>query len=293
MSEISLNVLIKFVGTFDGSRDKLSPFLNNCRNTINLASPPQIDVLLKYILSRLEGKAETACAIKEFTKWSQLEEFLKCQFGDAKHYAFLLSDLQECRQGRNESVSTFSLRSCLSKLLTEINISIPTKKKDELSGRVAAMQDLALNVFMIGLQPPLSTVVRCRDPSTLNEAINLATAEEKIVGMTNRRNAIPSTSTNTFEQRRQNHNTASYTRPQRINPNTPICRYCKNLGHTIENCRKRMYNNNNRNQHNTPNQMRNRDYSAPNLDAGQSRRVFTLNRDDDNGLTEVEHNLNE
>ncbi|CAH2210802.1 jg503 [Pararge aegeria aegeria] len=258
MSDIDLNVLIKFIGTFDGTREKLTPFINNCRNAINLASATQTEILFKYILSRLEGKAETACAVKEFTKWSQLEEFLKTQFGDIKHYAYLLSDLQECKQGRNESVSHYSLRveACLAKLLTEINISIPTRKKDELAGRVAAMQDLALNVFMIGLQSSLSTVVRCRDPNTLNEAINLATAEEKIVGINNRKYTNPTTGSfiaNNFEQRRQNHSTATYSRPQlqpqaqfKPSSNTPVCRYCKNLGHTIENCRKRQYNNNRR-----------------------------------------------
>lgn len=255
MSEIELNVLIKFIGTFDGSREKLTPFLNNCRNAINLASSHQSDILLKYILSRLEGKAETACAIKEFTKWSQLEEFLKTQFGDVKHYAYLLSDLQDCKQGRNETVSQYSLRveSCLAKLLTEINISIPTRKKDELAGRVAAMQDLALNVFMIGLQSPLSTVVRCRDPSNLNEAISLATAEEKILGIISRKNSGAYTNNfhpNRPEPQKPNNNFVTHTRPQipynharPTNSNAPICRYCKNIGHTIENCRKRQYNN--------------------------------------------------
>lgn len=252
MAEIDLNVLIKFIGTFDGSREKLSPFLNNCRNATNLASAAQTDVLLKYILSRLEGKAETACAIKEFTKWSQLEEFLKTQFGDVKHYAYLLSELQECKQGRNETVSQYSLRveSCLSKLLTEINISIPTKKKDELAGRVAAMQDLALNIFTIGLQPTISTAVRCRDPSTLNEAINLAIAEEKIVGITARYANSPSSFNAGTSYQRRPSNTVTYSRPQnpgqpqpRLNSNAPICRYCKNIGHTIDMCRKREYNN--------------------------------------------------
>lgn len=252
MSELDLNILTKFIGTYDGSREKLSPFLNNCRNAINLASPLQTDILLKYILTRLEGKAETACAIKEFHKWSQLEEFLKTQFGDKKHYAYLLSELQDCRQGRNETISQYSLRveSCLAKLLTEINISIPTKKKDELAGRVAAMQDLALNVFMIGLHPQLSTVVRCRDPDTLNAAINIATSEEKIVGITFKKyNGSSSSNGNQIEQRRQNVN--MYSKPQfqtqgQFRPsasNAPICRYCKNIGHTIENCRKREYNN--------------------------------------------------
>lgn len=63
MSEIELNVLTKFIGTFEGSRDKLTPFLNNCRNALQLASDSQTVILLIYILSRLEGKAETACAI--------------------------------------------------------------------------------------------------------------------------------------------------------------------------------------------------------------------------------------
>lgn len=245
MPDIELNVLIKFIGTFDGSREKLTPFLNNCRNAIQLASTSQADILLKYILSRLEGKAETACAIKEFTKWTQLEEFLKTQFGDTKHYAYLLSDLQECKQGRNESVSQYSLRveSCLAKLLTEINISIPTKKKDELSGRVAAMQDLALNVFIIGLQPQLSTVVRCRDPNNLNDAINFATSEEKLFQASQRRNvSLPQNSNFQYRPRQfQPRNVVNIQGGP--NSNAPICKYCKNIGHTIENCRKRAYNN--------------------------------------------------
>lgn len=147
MSEIDLNVRIKFIGTFDGSRETLIPFLNNCRNAINLASISQQDILFKYILSRLTGNAESVCAIKQFTKWSQLEDFLKTQLGDKKHYVHLLADLQSCKQNQNENVRQYSLRieSCLSKLLSEMNISIPTKKKDELSilliimGRVGPM----------------------------------------------------------------------------------------------------------------------------------------------------------
>ncbi|CAH4023826.1 unnamed protein product [Pieris brassicae] len=123
-------------------------------NAVELATQNQQDILLKYIVSQLEGRAETACCVKEFENWHQLEEFLKSQFGDKKHYAALLSDLQECRQLGNETVNQFALRieSCLSKLLSEINITIPTKKKDELAGRVAAMKDLALHTFVVTQQ---------------------------------------------------------------------------------------------------------------------------------------------
>lgn len=77
-----------------------------------------------------------------------------------------------CSQGK-DSVNRFALRieSCLSKLLTEIKIS-QRKWKSELAGRIAAMQDLALYHFVIVLKPQLSTIVRCRDPETLDDAIS-------------------------------------------------------------------------------------------------------------------------
>lgn len=260
MSEIDLNILIKFINKFDGSREKLNAFINNCRNAITLASANQQDILLKYILSQLEGRAESACSIKNFENWQQLEDFLKAQYGDRKHYAALLSDLQDCRQLSNETVNQFALRveSCLSKLMSEINISIPTTKKGELTGRLAAMQDLALHTFVSGLNPRLSTVVRCRDPEALNDAINFAVSEEKIFQATSRRNPNFGHSSNQnpnhpgrfrqFPQQNRsipqhgmnnNHMTSPPFRPIA----SLVCRYCKFAGHTIDKCRKREYNN--------------------------------------------------
>ncbi|CAH3940990.1 unnamed protein product [Pieris brassicae] len=207
-TDVDLNILIKF----DGNREKLSAFLNNCRNAVELATRNQQDILLKYIVSQLEGRAETACCVKEFENWHQLKEFLKSQFGDKKHYAALLSDLQECRQLGNETVNQFALRigSFLSTLLSEINITIPTKKKDELAGRVAAMKDLALHTFVVGLNPRLSTVVRCRDPESLNDAINFATSAEKIINALTRRNTNYAQTPNTQNQARFRPSHSSY-----------------------------------------------------------------------------------
>lgn len=262
--ELDMNFISKFINKFDGNREKLNAFLNNCRNAISLGSPYQQDIILKYILSQLEGRAESACSIKEFENWQQLEEFLKNQFGEKKHYAALLSDLQDCCQANSETVNQFALRveTCLAKLLTEINISIPTKKKGELTGRVAAMQDLALYTFISGLNPRLSTVVRCRDPETLNEAIGFAVSEEKILQTISKRNPLVinnnSPNQGRWPQRRaqQNRNFKQqgyFNEPNNQKPSTsgpPVCRYCKNTGHTIEECRKREFNNNRFSDHN-------------------------------------------
>lgn len=170
--------LILFLNSLN--REKLTAFLRNCDSAITLASSHQEHIVLKFILSQLEGKAESACSIKDFDTWSSLKEFLKNQFGERKHYAHLLTDIQECRQGNNESVSQFSLRveTCLQKLLTEITIS--NTRRTELPGKLAAMEDLALHTFTLGLHPRIALVVRSRDPRSLNEAINCAISKEKI-----------------------------------------------------------------------------------------------------------------
>lgn len=245
--EIPFSVILKFIKPFNGDREKLTAFLRNCDSAISLSSPEQESVVFRYILSQLEGKAETACSIKDFETWPSLKEFLKTQFGERKHYAHLLTDLQECRQGSQETVSQFSLRveTCLQKLLTEVTVS--NSKKSELVGRLAAMEDLALHTFTLGLNPRIANIVRCRDYKTLNDAINAAISEEKIQQFTYRNNTTKPKYVESFP-RRMEPNTRYQPRnfnnqPSTSYRNSPFCRYCKKIGHVIENCRLREQNN--------------------------------------------------
>lgn len=304
--KVELNVLLKFIKPFDGSRDKLNPFISNCQSAYSLADKHQKPILFKYILSQLIGRAETSCSIKEFENFDQFIDFLKQQFGERKHYSHLLSELQECRQGQTEGVNQFALRieTCLAKLLTEIKISNPTKKK-EIAGRVAAMEDLALHTFTVGLQPRLSQIIRCRNPDSLNAAINFAVAEEKLLPSVNRRMFQPYTGfpdRQKFPPRREYQ--PHFNRPpvphiprndnfRNVNTNDIICRYCKNIGHTIENCRKRQYNNN-RNQMNPQMTSARPNNPPPTSDFNNPRRTFTVTQPDDNGVDEIDnHYLNE
>lgn len=296
--KIELGVLFKFIKPFDGSRDKLNPFITHCQNAYNLASKSQKPTLFHYIQSQLTDRAETTCSVKEFESFEQFIDFLKQQFGERKHYAHLLTELQDCKQGFSETVDQFSLRieTCLAKLLTEINISIPTKKKMELTGRVAAMQDLALHTFIIGLQPRISQVVRCRNPDSLNSAISFAVEEQKIISSINRKSTP-----NTYDRSKNlNYRRESQTSPRNyrfdhpnaVHTNDMVCRYCKNIGHTIENCRKRQYNNS-RNQYNASTSYGRQPYPTQTPTTNPARKVFTINQDKE-GVDEVDHNdLNE
>ncbi|CAH4023818.1 unnamed protein product [Pieris brassicae] len=51
-TDVDLNILIKFINKFDGNREKLSAFLNNCRNAVELATQNQQDILLKYVVTQ-------------------------------------------------------------------------------------------------------------------------------------------------------------------------------------------------------------------------------------------------
>lgn len=250
--EVPLSVVLKFIKPFNGDRDKLTAFLRNCDSAISLASTQQEDVVFKYVLSQLEGKAETACSIKEFESWPSLKEFLKNQFGERKHYAHLLTDLQDCRQINQEPVSQFSLRveTCLQKLLTEVTVS--NTKKTELPGRLAAMEDLALHTFILGLTPRIANIVRCRDYKNLNDAINAAISEEKIQQFSYR-NFNRQKLTEAIPKRGETNNTPLpkvFIKSSNNNnqPNTSyndsiFCRYCKKTGHALENCKLRDFNN--------------------------------------------------
>lgn len=262
LEKIDLSVLLKFIKPFDGSRQKLNPFISNCQSAYNLATKHQKPILFKYMLSQLTDRAESSCNIKEFDNFDQFVEFLKQQFGERKHYTHLLSELQDSKQGPMETVNQYALRveTILSQLLTETKMSV--KKKSEVAGRVAAMEDLALHTFTIGLQPRLSQVVRCRDPDSLNAAVSFAVAEEKILAASYKKSNSNVPDKPKFTSRQQQsqpqpnrYSNAQNSRPdssKKVNTGDLVCRYCKNVGHTIDNCRKRQYNNS-RNQSNQPN----------------------------------------
>lgn len=295
MAELDLNTLFKFIKPYDGSRETVNSFIINCNNAYGLASESQKPILFKYIISQLSGKAELACSIKEFTSWDQLREFLKTQFSERKHYAHLLTDLQESRQGPQDNVNQFSLRveTYLSQLLTEITLS--NTKAKELPGRCAAMEDLALHHFLMGLHPRISNIVRCKSPKNLNEATNMAISEERIQQSLYKRPPTetkfttkpkPGPSRPNVWSNSSNSSNSSNANQAKTGNDTLFCRYCKGAGHDIKDCKKREFYNN----------KFNRSGQQPNNNGFRGSKVNHIRETSENEISETfedEDDLNE
>ncbi|KAL0869898.1 hypothetical protein ABMA27_006098 [Loxostege sticticalis] len=300
--KITLSVLTKFIKTYNGDRESLPAFLTNCDNAMSLATPDQQNVLCKFIISQLEGKAQVVCSLKTFSTWDEIKKFLKSTFGEKKHSTHLLVDLQNCKQSINEDVTNYSLR--IEQILTRIQSDIHNSCKDskELLGRIAAMEDLALNTFLLGLNSNISTIVRCRNPSTLNEAVQHALQEEKLFNLTKSStpkspkqcsvcNKFGHISSNCYFNKKPNrsnsqtHNSFHLNSNSKPNPNNHnnfnriSCNYCKNLGHTIDQCRKRQYNMARRENNNSAQ----RDQQIPRPSTSNVKHcTITESQDDDN-----------
>lgn len=260
-----MKVLCDFIDSYSGERDVLPAFITNCKNALDLASESQKELLLKFIISKLRGKAQIACSNRIFDDFDSLKDFLRQNFGERKHYNHLLLNLQSCKQELNETVAQYALRieTCLTNLQAEIHNSDTLKK--ELAGRIAMTEDLALYTFTIGLHSNISNIVRCRDPKNLNAAINIAIEEEKIINtqksamvqvkpkLCNICNKKGHSESECYNKKRDdtryrvqlrrpfNPSTSNFKQPTNSSP--VVCRYCKNVGHDISECRKRQFNN--------------------------------------------------
>ncbi|XP_077298114.1 uncharacterized protein LOC143919597 [Arctopsyche grandis] len=252
IGEISLTILFKFITSYNGDRDTLEIFLTNCDRTLLMASPSQTETLFKYILASLTDKAAIVCANHDIKSWKELKEILRRNFGERKHYAQLLMELQQTKQGASEKVASFvnRIETCVKDCLVCIKQTATTEMA---KGKIESIEELSLQVFNFGIHSSLATILRARNPKTLNQAINIALEEErinKLQDFTRKRCGICNkdghTANNCYKKSGNvNRNNRDFTSKfKNLNINTyeatkKICKFCKKEGHLIDKCYKR------------------------------------------------------
>lgn len=246
-SEIDLGTLLKLIPDFNTSdNSKVYNFIRSCDSAFQYASNSQKSILLTYALNKLTGPGSSDVHSKQFFKWDDLKQFLIQKFSQTKTLAHLTLELQSLFQKPQESITNFFLRVdlCRSKIIEKLTAEITDST---IEGRLATTEETALNVFVNGVRSDIGMMLRVREFKTISDAGNFAIQEEKIRNMNTARemlyrNSMPSSFS------RKPASALPVHQPSKFPPPNPVythqqCNYCKKPGHSIQDCRKRAYNN--------------------------------------------------
>lgn len=247
--KLPINFLIKFIKPFDGNREELSSYIADCNRGFELATAAQKSTLLDYTLTQITGKAKAACVNRSFSEWIELKDYLKTMYQDTKHKAQLLCELTTLKQKNEETLSAFTTRleTCLKRTINSITqthekgISVTSQETQKfvLNGKLEMLQDIALNRYTYFTIVPISNALRIREIKTLNEAIAVAKAEQQIQRMVTNQSSNPKAH---YSKSSKPNSQFKDTKPN-DQSKSKLCNYCKKPGHTIDDCRKRAYNN--------------------------------------------------
>lgn len=263
-SNLSLDFLSKLIPEkFDGDRYKLRSFIKQVDAVFELAKPDQITPLLLFVKSKIIGKARDQIDIHcNLTTWKDISELLLNLYQDKKSFDQLLEELNNLKQGNNESISQYyqRLEDVSSRVLA--NVHANETDKDLLKGRLVMVNDMTLNRFIYHTHPHISQMLRYRNFKNINEALSAALAEEKALRINSNQNRprVSNNYNNNYKNnftsfqanshprnnfRSNDNHQKSMSRSVHFNQESKIppkqCRYCKKLGHTIDECRKREY----------------------------------------------------
>ncbi|XP_066144748.1 uncharacterized protein [Euwallacea fornicatus] len=175
---ISIEMAERMLTKFDGERNKLYEFADNCSLAMSLVKPDQKAILFTIIKSKLTGKARILIKNRIFENWSTLKQYLFDAYSDKRTQGQWQLELHSCNQNTNEDVISFAnkVENCYIKLLGTLD---ETASEGHRQGYTELLQKQALSVFLAGLNRDIALIVKAGNPTSLEDAIQLALNEEK------------------------------------------------------------------------------------------------------------------
>lgn len=285
MQHVSIELAEKMLIRFDGNKQRLNEFIDNCDKAMSLISKANEPVLFAIIETRITDNARALIRNRSFKSWSELKGHLIDIFSERRTMGQWQLELNSLRQNYNETVLSYSnkVENCYIKLLNSLDESLEDEARKACS---QLLKNQALSVFICGLHKDISLIVKAQKPKDLETAIAIALSEEQETKSKNEIQKFQNLSSNKFQNlnkfcsicNKNNHNTNNcrfksnsntFQKPPNIrymnnsnqnnnqnqkfqshnlNNFTKICNYCKKKGHIISECRKREYNEKIRNQ---------------------------------------------
>ncbi|KAF0750959.1 myb-like protein D [Aphis craccivora] len=169
MVTIKLEEAFKLIPLFTLEND-IYPFINACDMAVNLVEDKFALTLVKCITTRLCGRASEIIKYKNVTKWINIKNTttssnLQIRLNSIKYEMI------------NEDVNDYYHR--VEKLYYRLCTAY-TINKEEIVAKVIheTLKEQTLVIFIKGLIGPIKTIVKTRNPKTLEVAKQLAKVEE-------------------------------------------------------------------------------------------------------------------
>lgn len=274
----SLSQASSFIPTFSGASRDLHKFITSCDDMYDTASTTaEKRSLLSLIRSKLSAEAYDVFRYNQISGWPELKEILNQTFETKIPRTILQSQLSNCRQNLGESVKDFlqRLHIIFSKLneatylYTCDNLLLNSLLRDNENQAVRTMEDGLIDAQLQTLAKvyavktfsslksyilehssrlPLNLNINNREHTNFNRNFksNLRCFKcnkfghiaPKCTAVQNFYTGSSRTDNPQFQTPRP-----PLTKNYPTSANTPECRYCHRVGHSIEECRTRATNN--------------------------------------------------
>jgi len=253
----------RMVPEFNGGIDeKLIFFLNACELVAEITPVANQDIMLRTILTKIRGQAYEVIRYEEITSWGMLKTLLKNTYDKPINAAYLQIELFSAKQRYKETLIEYATR--IRNLVQAVSEgSTQGKSTSDALAVKTNIREQALLVFLEGINDRIKIMVKSKNPSTLEQAIQLAIIEDK--NITPREVKTNNYFNNKVKGEAQKYNKGNchicgkyghYARDCRFKKGSPrnegkpstnrftanaylICTYCSKKGHTIDKCFKK------------------------------------------------------
>lgn len=97
---------------FEGAREKLSEFIDNCDNAYNLVDPKYKQVFLKFIIGQITGSARSKLLVRDHTEtWSAVRAILLENYESKRTIDYYACTMFNSRQDKGGKCGSMGLSS--------------------------------------------------------------------------------------------------------------------------------------------------------------------------------------